>query len=76
MLEENYGYEEPLNVFADYVRKLRMRWLNESIRSIEEEIKKKGTSPDAKEMRALLSRLQELVVERSSLNGAREEALG
>ena len=76
MLEENYGYEEPLNVFADYVRKLRMRWLNESIRGIEEEIKKKGNSPDTKEMNALLSRLQELVVERSSLNGAREEALG
>jgi len=76
MLEDNYGYEEPLNVFADYVRKLRMRWLNESIRSTEEEIRKKETSSDTKEMHALLSRLQELVVERSSLNGAREEALG
>jgi DNA primase len=76
MLEEDYGYEEPLSVFADYVRKLRMRWLNESIKSVEEEIKTKEASSDAKEMRALLSRLQELVVERSSLNGAREEALG
>jgi DNA primase len=76
MLEEEYGYDEPLDVFSDYVRKLRIRWLNDSIRSIEEEIRKKEASSDSKEMRALLSRLQELVVERSSLNGAREEALG
>jgi DNA primase len=76
MLEESFGYEEPLEVFADYVRKLRVRWLNESIKNTEEEIKRKETSSDTKEIHALLSRLQELVVERSSLNGAREEALG
>ena len=76
MLEEDYGYEEPSSVFADYVRKLRIRWLNESIKHTEEEIKKEEASSDTEEMRALLSRLQDLVVERSSLNGAREEALG
>jgi DNA primase len=76
MVEEDYDYEEPLDVFADYVRKLKMRWLNESIRNIEQEIRAKEASSDAKEMRALLSRLQDLVVERSSLKDAREEALG
>ncbi len=76
MLEESYDYEEPLAVFSDYVRKLKIRWLNESIRGIEQDIRAKQVSADSGEMRALLRRLQELVVERSSLNGCRKEALG
>jgi hypothetical protein len=68
MLEEDYGYEEPMDVFADSVRKLRIRWLNESIKSTEEEIRKKETSSDRRNARSL-SKLQQLS-SRSSLNGA------
>jgi len=76
MLEDRFDFDEPEAVLADYIRKLKVRWLNESIRDVEGEIKKKQVSQDTEEMRVLLTRLQELVVERSSLNGGRKEAHG
>jgi len=76
LLEDEYEFEEPLTVFADYARKLRQRWLTESIRALEEEIRKKEASGNSEELRALFEKLQALASERSSLNGEYQELSG
>jgi DNA primase len=73
LLEEAFEFEEPMAVFADYLRKLKQRWLTESIRSLEEEIRKREKANDSKELRSLFARLQALAAERSSLNGGRQK---
>jgi DNA primase len=72
-LEEAFEFEEPMAVFTDYLRKLKQRWLTESIRSLEEEIRKREKANDSKELRSLFARLQALAAERSSLNGGRQK---
>jgi len=71
-LEEAFEFEEPMAVFTDYLRKLKQRWLTESIRSLEEEIKKKEKVNESKELKSLFAKLQSLAAERSSLNGGRQ----
>ena len=73
LLEEAFEFEEPMAVFTDYLRKLKQRWLTESIRSLEEEIRKREKANDSKELRSLFARLQALAAERSSLNGGRQK---
>jgi len=72
LLEEGFEFEEPMAVFTDYLRKLKQRWLTESIRSLEEEIRKKEKANESGELESLFARLQALAAERSSLNGGRE----
>jgi DNA primase len=76
LLEDEYDYEDPLAVFADYHRKLKRRWLTESIKSLEEEIRRRESSDDKDELRALFERLQALASQRSSLNTEYEELSG
>jgi DNA primase len=73
LLEEAFEFEDPMTVFTDYLRKLKQRWLTESIRSLEEEIKKKEKANESKELQSLFARLQTLAAERSSLNGGRQK---
>ena len=73
LLEEAFEFEEPMAVFTDYLRKLRQRWLTESIKSLEEEIRKKENANESKELRSLFGRLQALAAERNSLNGGRQK---
>ncbi|UCF77696.1 MAG: DNA primase [Candidatus Eiseniibacteriota bacterium] len=76
LLEEAFDFDEPLEVFADYHRKLRHRWLTESIKSLEEEIRKKEKGSDERELRRLFEKLQALASQRSSLNGENRELSG
>jgi DNA primase len=76
LLEEEYRFEEPLAVLADYVRKLKHRWLTESIKAVEEEIRKKESSSDKEELKNLFARLQTLASQRSSLNDEHKELSG
>jgi DNA primase len=73
LLEEAFEFEEPMAVYTDYLRKLKQRWLTESIRSLEEEIKKREKANESKELKSLFVRLQALAAERSSLNGGRQK---
>ncbi len=76
LLLDEYDYEDPLAVFNDYHRKLKQRWLTESIKSIEEEIRRRESDGDQDELRTLFERLQALASQRSSLNGEFEELSG
>ncbi|MCX5801137.1 MAG: hypothetical protein NTX17_07105 [Candidatus Eisenbacteria bacterium] len=58
---------------TDYLRKLKQRWLKESIRSLEEEIRKKERANESKELQSLFAKLQALAAERSALDGGRQK---
>ncbi|MCX5801145.1 MAG: DNA primase [Candidatus Eisenbacteria bacterium] len=73
LLEEGFEFEEPMAVFTDYLRKLKQRWLKESIRSLEEEIRKKEKANESKELQSLFAKLQALAAERSALDGGRQK---
>ena len=74
LMEDSFEFDEPTAVFADYLRKLRHRWLSESIRSLEDEIRSKEKASKGEELQGLFERLQSLAAERSSLNGGREKS--